>query len=482
MAVRATFGSGLGSRFRPASSTSGRRIRMRHRQGGQALIYGLFVMTGGLAALFFLFNTGQLSSEKSRLVNTADAVAYSAGVVHARTLNFMAYTNRAMLANTVAIAQLVSLSSWRQYADSTAQMGGDLGKPYKYPSYFSSYMALQQRSGQTGDGQDELQSLAEDADAQIRDLLRQGQETASRGLAQLRQQVMDDVARANYRDGQDGVVIAEPLHGETDPYHSFVHRYSGGDRGRFADLATTAAKSDPFQDKRSWRLEALVPDCTGSPWMDWIERRGGTELVGLDEWKAIDTISEFVYYRPSKYDPCIGLREDIAGAGGQSAADNAGIDADPRHYDQSAIFNPSSTALAMMQATSSSWDYSGIPEFHELSESWLKADDPALLFAVRLRRSIAQTRTSEGHSDIGVTPRLNNYRAQAAGDELVAVSTSKVYFRRPAQACDGSSGSRRNCRGGQDELGSLFNPYWQVGLVQDNSPAVARGMQGVPLP
>ena len=42
---------------------------------------------GGLAALFFLFNTGQLTREKTKLVNTADAVAYSAGVMNPRALS-----------------------------------------------------------------------------------------------------------------------------------------------------------------------------------------------------------------------------------------------------------------------------------------------------------------------------------------------------------------------------------------------------------
>jgi hypothetical protein len=69
-----------------------------------------------LAALFFLFNAGQLSSEKTKLVNTADAVAYSAGVMHARALNFDAYSNRALVANEVLVAQTVSLSFWSQYA------------------------------------------------------------------------------------------------------------------------------------------------------------------------------------------------------------------------------------------------------------------------------------------------------------------------------------------------------------------------------
>ena len=67
------------------SSSRRRSVRRLsyHRQGGQALVYGLFVLIASLSGLIFLFNTGQLSSEKTRLVNTADAVAYSAGVMHA---------------------------------------------------------------------------------------------------------------------------------------------------------------------------------------------------------------------------------------------------------------------------------------------------------------------------------------------------------------------------------------------------------------
>ncbi|MGV0960700.1 MAG: pilus assembly protein TadG-related protein [Limnohabitans sp.] len=101
-------------------------------QKGQALIYGLFVLTAGLAGLFFLFNTGQLAYEKSKLVNTADAVAYSGGIMNARALNFQAYTNRAMIANTVAIAQLVSLSSWVTYAQIYGQWGGAVAYNPKY--------------------------------------------------------------------------------------------------------------------------------------------------------------------------------------------------------------------------------------------------------------------------------------------------------------------------------------------------------------
>ncbi|WP_220808585.1 pilus assembly protein TadG-related protein [Noviherbaspirillum aridicola] len=475
----------------PASRTTRRQSGARcgnRKQRGQALVYGLFIMTGGLAALFFLFNTGQLSSEKSKLVNTADAVAYSAGVMHARTLNYLAYTNRAMLANTVAIAQLVSLSSWRQYADTAAQRGSRLGNPVKYPAYFSSYLALQERSDNSNGGgeRDELEKLARQADEAISGLLRNAQTTAYQGMLTARQQVMDEVAEANYRRGADGTVVAEPLPSGPDSFRSFVKEYTGNERERFGELAQTAAKLDRFQESRSWSLDATYPDCSTARnhnHTDWIARAGGTELLGLDEWKAIDTMSEHVWKPQNQWDTqCLRPVEKIVGTGGQSAAETASVDPDPRHYDYSVLKNKFNTPLAMATSLSSSWGYSGIPEFFDLSREDIESEDPSLRFSVRLRRHVAQTSTSEGRSRIVVTPRLNNNRANAPSNELVAVSTSKVYFRRPLGSCAGGlGGSRDNCRGGH-ETGSLFNPYWHVGLVQDGSVATARALQGVALP
>jgi len=46
-----------------------------------------------------------------QLQNAADAAAFGASTLEARSLNFAAYTNRAMVANEVAIGQLVGLLS-----------------------------------------------------------------------------------------------------------------------------------------------------------------------------------------------------------------------------------------------------------------------------------------------------------------------------------------------------------------------------------
>ncbi|MGD2117606.1 MAG: Tad domain-containing protein [Chromatiales bacterium] len=66
-----------------------------------------------------LVNTGILTSEKMQLQNAADATAYSISTIEARDLNFTAYTNRAMVANEVAMAQMVGLMSWAAMAKST---------------------------------------------------------------------------------------------------------------------------------------------------------------------------------------------------------------------------------------------------------------------------------------------------------------------------------------------------------------------------
>jgi hypothetical protein len=82
------------------------------RQRGQALILGIFISVLVILAMFAMYSIGNQSVEKVRLQNNADAAAYSAAVAEARDYNYSAYTNRAMIANQVAVAQFVGLTSW----------------------------------------------------------------------------------------------------------------------------------------------------------------------------------------------------------------------------------------------------------------------------------------------------------------------------------------------------------------------------------
>ncbi len=86
-----------------------------YRQRGQIMPVALGVLLLGAVGLVVLYNHGTRVSQKAVTTNAADAAAYSAGVWTARHLNFMAYTNRAMIANHVATGHLVSYVGWMRY-------------------------------------------------------------------------------------------------------------------------------------------------------------------------------------------------------------------------------------------------------------------------------------------------------------------------------------------------------------------------------
>lgn len=81
-------------------------------QEGQASVFVLILIGVLIISVIFLFQAGRLTSEKMQVQNAADAAAFGAATLEARSLNFSAYTNRAMAANEVAIGQMVGLLSF----------------------------------------------------------------------------------------------------------------------------------------------------------------------------------------------------------------------------------------------------------------------------------------------------------------------------------------------------------------------------------
>ncbi len=88
------------------------------RQRGQAMVFVVLFLGVVSLSLVFLYKAGKITSEKMQVQNAADAAAYSVSVTEARDLNFMSYTNRSMVANEVAIGQLVGMASWATHWES----------------------------------------------------------------------------------------------------------------------------------------------------------------------------------------------------------------------------------------------------------------------------------------------------------------------------------------------------------------------------
>jgi len=454
--------------------------RSGQSQAGQALVYGIFFMLGGLAALYFLFNSGQLIREKTKLVNTADAVAYSAGVINARTLNFEAYTNRAMVANTVAVGQMVSLASWVKYADSLEEFHPNIFEP-KYDPYpetldeSNSYVQKMkdQLIDSGSDSMTNLLKLANMSDRIVRLILMNAQKVADAGMVGTRLQVMKDVANKNYED--DGVVKVDDAFDVRMDYENLVQRYkrSGKDgndeRGRFADLVRTVSNMDPFMAPHAWSL----PDTSGMEacgYPDWLERQGLTELLGNDQWVSNDLLNAWEW-RLTQWG-CYPVAH-LQGVGYQSAS---------RQSNSNSSNSDSYSWSQSQSASSDDWDYSGLPDFYDLTKDNLNKENPKVTYSVRLTRAIDQTITSEGRSELKQTATLNDYSAKAGNNYLAAVSTTETFFKRPQIGSDGAA-NRKNTWVYQKEKASLFNPFWQTHLIQSDSDIQkAQGMQGSVIP
>ncbi len=100
---------------------SGKLLQFIRKQRGQAAVFVLLFIPILVVSGLALFKSGKLTSNKMQLQNAADAAVYSMSTVEARDLNFAAYMNRAIVANEVAIGQMVGLASWayhfRSFAD-----------------------------------------------------------------------------------------------------------------------------------------------------------------------------------------------------------------------------------------------------------------------------------------------------------------------------------------------------------------------------
>lgn len=104
---------------------SARLSALHARQSGQAIVLVLLLTMVGVLGALALVSTGSLTSEKIQLQNAADATAYSVSTIEARDLNYTAYMNRAMVANEVAIGQMVSMMSWAYMTRSTPEFIDD---------------------------------------------------------------------------------------------------------------------------------------------------------------------------------------------------------------------------------------------------------------------------------------------------------------------------------------------------------------------
>ena len=431
-------------------------------QNGQALPLGLVLLVAVAATVFFMFNSGQLVQKKIRLTNTADAVAYSAGVYEARVLNYDAYTNRAMIANEIAIGQAVGLASWTKYAGITADNIADYVRwiPYVGAAIaealeaFASYVDIYTFALS-------IPVLAHSAVIQTLSASQYAVHGPGNAIALAsRLSVMKEVTKMNDPDAEVDLI---PL---ADNFMGFTQRYESKDeRKRMAQLVID--DRDAFLRKRGW-------DTLRFPCAPQLRKRGSTELVEQDDgwdWKSMDTLS--VHVRRIRFF-CKGYEYPIGYA---TANTNDDLDDSDYNYAGSRNVNPRASGKAD-DTVAESFDPvtrigDAIPRFFELSENTLKTmpKDPRATLTIRITKDSSKQSYSGGASIVKPAGQLDLYSGNHAKSQSAAISSVEVFFERP----DGN-----NPLFNKEEYGNLFNPYWQVRLapVSAASRALAQGLQG----
>jgi hypothetical protein len=459
------------------------------RQKGQVIIY-LVVFIGVLAlAVSYVFNSTQVVNEKTRLQNTVDAAAYSVAVIESRSLNFTAYTNRAMIANHVAVAQAVSLTSWIRFLDISSENIADYTSMIPYVGSVTA--AIEGIVGAIKEVMEPLlQAIASAIDFQIT-ILQGSQQTMHAAMLAVAEETLSQVIAENDPDIDSSISLADAyLLGDfVRKHNNFVRRFDpdavrSGSRGS-RNYEQNRARMEEFRnitlDSRDGFTRVRNDDIPVIPRVDtfpvqWdVRRGGGTTMVGENSnaqygsWIAMDTLS--IHERS--------FRCNLRGCGwrrwreilpiGWGAAKNARGSEDIRFrnfrrspdYSDSWRTNPTASNWAASDFQDESEveargsNYLGLRSFYDLALDGLITKGPGIKLV--LSKPTEKIRTT---SEIGVgTGNLDiEERGGMSGERVAAFAYASTYFAR----MNGVSGFQR--ASGIREYGNLYNPYWQAKL------------------
>ncbi|MBN8441750.1 MAG: hypothetical protein J0M28_08630 [Thauera sp.] len=468
------------------------RIDLRAtRSEGQALPLGVFFILATAAVMYLMFNSGRVIDEKLRITNAADGAAYSAAVLEARALNYDAYANRAIVANQVAIAQAISLASWMHYFRTGVDNAGLLGSvaskwifdPSDYPQLLvllasfggSAYLDYLSGGGLEGG----LDAAVEMLDHMLAAIVT-AHDTASLALSLSQTLIHAELAAGLAQEAIANEVVRRidpamraelnrSTHGFDHLTRSYAKDGSGDERGRLGDVVLRSR--DDFSSERKWSLHG--PDIWPLQRNVELKRRGGTELINYDEWRAIDTLEhEGQRLRKGSWR---WTRTSIAW--GAAKADSGDGEPGTASHGNSYRDNPRTTKKhaepSMSDMNSIGARFSGLPATRDLA-NLDRTSDPGTGLSIRVSKARHALRTSGGSSVVRPEGRLRQFDSVPPGDEMAALSRAEVFFDRPQLRQDGKA-----------EYASLYNPYWQVRLVSptngDRAWAATR-QEGVVLP
>ncbi|ASJ71941.1 pilus assembly protein TadG-related protein [Granulosicoccus antarcticus] len=462
----------------------------RRIQRGQVFPLGIALLLFGVLGGFVLYNTAQMATDKTRLANTADAAAYSGLQWQARALNFQAYTNRAMIANQVSIAQGVSLRSWAAY--------GVIGTENiaKVLSAVPVLNGIASGAEQVMAGVEMILGPIAEGMVMVIDQINKGlslsQEAMFYGAFMATPAIVDTVvsetdSRFSVLTGYSVFGIAQNL----DSWNGFTEGYETDDLDAMQERQYMInASLDDFSKARDWEFFDFWFYSTPIT-RHKMYRRGSTKLTmvegdtGFDwEWKAKDTLSlQNRIWRPFRSEKKIEIPIGWAQAFANSLESDSSIEPCVREYSSSdckrqRYASPNSTAEKLSDRNTPSLGlsdsridvsgYSGVQAYRSLSQDTIDEDEPALKLKVEVAMSLDDVKNTTA---LGVGDTFDTDMV-AIGDEASSISIAEVYYERP-DTYRRQDLPRENANG--------YNPYWDVRLspIADQERLLALSLRAV---
>ena len=451
------------------------------RQTGQVMPMTAILIVAVLLSLWAMYDSGQLMTERMKLQNTADNVAYSGSALVARDLNYVAYTNRAMVANQVAIGQMVGLSSWAAMMEQLGTNIGIVGRVATVVPYVGPLINVLAQTFERA-----TEALAEIVDAAVtiaipfNDAIIRGLSISQRifhgGMSVALLNFSEEVAKANDPD------VEQMLTSAAGPVQAFVewreqighfsnpriNTPNSTTNQRFDDFASVVGDSrDPFTARRSYEMDFPM---SGFFWDT--QKRGGSDLkrsTGIGgvyqwDWTAMDTVGFDAKFKV--FGECIVCINVPLGWGAAHALQGSGS-----YYNYSrgsgwgGAWDNGSAAFAAARADMrhNVSNPGGIRPFYAFrNEEAPNNYGPALLYLFRKDNSFVSLTADMGAE--GDNP-LNT---EAGEGFITAVAKGQPYYSRPT---DIEQFARHD---GHFEHGNLYNPFWQPRIVKlDNQERLA---------
>ena len=494
-------------------------MKSNKKNGGQALPLGLAGVVFATLLSLMLFNTGQVTAEKMRLTHAADAAVYSAMVWEARTLNYEAYLNRAMVANQVSIAQVVSIVSWMEYgtmvADEAAVLMAFVPGLQGVAANIAEFSQVMKKTSRIFAGPGVVKTL--DGIITALGSAQQPVKIAG-GVAALA--ALTAVIHKNDPDYRPSLLSAAWINDNKNSYMDFTKQYADADAQRRQAPVINDSR-DAFTAGRRWELGPWWYPVGGVPMKLLVAKEGETRLMESTapeedaenlgsarrdpewQWKAKDTLAVHGKYFVCRKMRCGWRWAEFPIAWGAANYSTTGEDLEYcETFNGEWFFATQCPAWSRNATTEKLADgmiqqinalYRGLQPYHDLSDISAANTDPRLTLSLELVVERGDVRTAAQVEHLGskmnkpvtasglgegmfyLDDRLGT---EGASEVLSAVSSAEVYFRRPTDR-KAEYGARDTKL---DEFGSLFNPYWDVRLRKDENARSAAWLARVASP